>query len=62
MDSLPAEMSLMLAATLAKTRGLNSSGLMAPISSMSEVASASAASVDHVSRTSFSVAVGWLKY
>ena len=48
----------MLAAIFANTNGLNSSGLTAPINSMREVASASAAIVDHVSRTSSSVLLG----
>ena len=53
-------MSAMLAAIFANTNGLNSSGLTAPINSMREVASASAAIVDHVSSTSSSVLLGWM--
>ena len=50
----------MLAAIFANTNGLNSNGLIAPINSMREVASASAAIVDHVSRTSSSALLGWM--
>src|SRR6476660_8638311 len=46
--SRPPEISAMLPASLANTSGLTSNGLMAPMSSIRLVASASAASVEHV--------------
>ena len=57
-DNRPQEISAMLPAILANTSGLISSGLIAPMSSMRVVASASAASVDQVSRTASSMLLG----